>query len=263
MGEQADEEEEEEEEEEKAADSLLLTVATCFARGSHSEIWASFLWFFLVFGVWVLPVERWIIGFLGDGFFDVSALYAQLGPILEHAHASVYATFGWFLLLVVFYGPLYLAVACSALFVLGERMTSGYVVFSASWFDSGYMLLPVCGLCGCCFRFQRNAWLSVVHAMRQSRSLQISTFLRGDRPRILRSIHVATADFPQLQLIFKVVDIPVVTQRLADPHGPYCSDSHWGSPVALDRVVDVPLRSLTSLLWRRGRSTWSTLFSTS
>ena len=83
MGEQADEEEEEEEEEEKAAGSLLLTVATCSSRGSHSEIWTFFLWFFLVFGVWVLPVEYWIIGFLGDGFNDVSVFYAQLGPILD------------------------------------------------------------------------------------------------------------------------------------------------------------------------------------
>ena len=31
------------------------------------------------------------------------------------------------------------------------QMTSGYVVFSASWFDSGYMLLPVYG--GFCMNF--------------------------------------------------------------------------------------------------------------
>ena len=64
------------------------------------------------------------------------------------------------------------------------------------------------------FRFQRNAWSSVARAMRQSRSLRISTFLRGNRLRILRLIHVATADFQQLQLIFKVVDISFVLQRL-------------------------------------------------
>ena len=55
--------------------------------------------------------------------------------------------------------------------------------------------------------------LSVVHGMRQSRNFRISTFSRGNRPRILRSIHVATADFPQLQFI-KVVDISFVLQRL-------------------------------------------------
>ena len=63
-------------------ESLLLTVATCSSCGSNSEIWTSFLWFFLVFGVWVLPVEYWINGLLGGGFFDVSVFYAQLGPIL-------------------------------------------------------------------------------------------------------------------------------------------------------------------------------------
>ena len=55
-----------------------------------------------------------------------------------HAHASVYASFGT--------APLYLAVACSTLSVPEEysfaffwEMASGFVVFSASRFDSGYM----------------------------------------------------------------------------------------------------------------------------
>ena len=82
VGQQADEEEEEEEEE-KAAESLLLTAATCSSRCSHSEIWTYFLWFFLVFGVWALPVEFWIVGFLGDDFYGVSVFHAQLGPILD------------------------------------------------------------------------------------------------------------------------------------------------------------------------------------
>ena len=78
-------------------------------------------------------------------------------------------------------------------------------------FDSGYLLLPVYSLFGYCFRLQRNAWSSVVHALRQSRSWRISTCLRGNRPRILRSILFATAD-SQLQLYNKVVHIPVMTQ---------------------------------------------------
>ena len=48
----------------KASSSLLRPV-----RGSRSEIWTSFLWFFLVFGVWVLPDVSWIIGFLEDDFY--------------------------------------------------------------------------------------------------------------------------------------------------------------------------------------------------
>ena len=66
---------------------------------------------------------------------------------------------------------------------------------------------------GYCFRIQRNVWSSVAHAMRQSLSLRISTFLRGNRPRTLRTIHIAASDFPQLQFIM-VVDISFVLQRL-------------------------------------------------
>ena len=121
-----------------------------------------------------------------------------------------------------FYVPLYLAVDCSTLPVLEEyimwiilgddfRMDA---VFSFLLGSSVDMLLAVYGRRGYCLRKQRNAWFSVVHAMRQSRSMRISTFLRGNRLRILRSIHVATADSPQLQLIFKVVDILFVLQRL-------------------------------------------------
>ena len=74
--EQAVEEEEKEEEEEEASESLLFTFATCSSRGSHSEIWTSFLLLFLLFGVWVLPFESWVIGCLGDVFHDVSVFSA-------------------------------------------------------------------------------------------------------------------------------------------------------------------------------------------
>ena len=87
MGKQV--EEEEEEEEEKAAESLLLTASTCSSRCSHSEIWTSFLWFFLVFGVWVLPCEM----------ASTMSLYSTLSLVRRwtHAHASVYVAFGRFL----------------------------------------------------------------------------------------------------------------------------------------------------------------------
>ena len=62
--------------------------------------------------------------------------------------------------LVSLYGPLYLAGTCSTWFLLEEystclfwEMTSGYVVFSASWIDSGYMLLPVYGFWGVLFPY--------------------------------------------------------------------------------------------------------------
>ena len=77
-----------------------------------------------------------------------------------------------FSLLVGFYGPLYLAVTCP-MFFLPEEYSTWFTlgdhfwrdsVFSADWFDSGYMVLPVyggfvrisyfqCGLLGSCVRF--------------------------------------------------------------------------------------------------------------
>ena len=58
------------------------------------------------------------------------------------------------------------------------EMTSGYVVFR---FDSGFLLLPVYRFWGSIvFVYSaRNAWFSVVHAMRQSRSLRRRFPCRG------------------------------------------------------------------------------------
>ena len=50
-----------------------------------------------------------------------------------------------------FYGPLYLAVACPTLVLevysssIFWEITPGYIVFSASWFDSGYMFTSFYG----------------------------------------------------------------------------------------------------------------------
>ena len=78
-----------------------------------------------------------------------------------HAHASVYGIFGRFLWF--FYGHLYLAVACSTLSVLEEHSSSifweiisRYVVFSGSWFDSGYMFMSFYGGVGLFTEFPRT-----------------------------------------------------------------------------------------------------------
>ena len=103
-------------------------------------------------------------------------------------HRQPRAVYNYWARMRIFYGPLYLAVTCSVLVCLRSacvdffrETTSGFIsVFSASWFDSGYMFLPVYGgflhsdpvidsrPALFCFRIQRNAWSSVVHAFRQS-----------------------------------------------------------------------------------------------
>ena len=68
--EKEEEEEEDETDESKAVDVLWVPVQLLFMT--------SFT-ILPLFGVWVLPDESWIIGFLGDDFYDVSVFYAQLG----------------------------------------------------------------------------------------------------------------------------------------------------------------------------------------
>ena len=59
--------------------------------------------------------------------------------LMRQFYATLGRSFRWY-----FYGPLYLAVTCSLWFLPEEystwfwEMTSGNVVFRASWFDSGY-----------------------------------------------------------------------------------------------------------------------------
>ena len=122
----------------------------------------------LVFGVWVSPVAYWIIGCLrtprsawSDGGY--THLRQFIGHLEDFCGIST-APCTW---------------RCSCLRSTGTpfswEMTSGNAVFSASWFDSGYVIVSL-RWPGYCFRAQRNAWSSVVHALRQSRSLRISTF---------------------------------------------------------------------------------------
>ena len=116
---------------------------------------------------------------------------------------------------------------------------SGYAVFSASWFDSAYRLLPVYGLCGNC--------VSVCSAMLGPQWYMLCVS-HGVRPRILRSILVATADSPHLQLIHKS-STSLLWHRdwlIHMVHTVLISFEIHLLPV--DKVVDVPLWSSTSLL---------------
>ena len=100
--------------------------------------------------------------------------------------ASPRAAYKYWARMRIFYGPLHLAVTCSVLVCLRStcvdflETTSGILsLFSASWFDSGYMFLPVYGgfvrgscvrfsSCSLCYRQQRTARSSVIHVLRQS-----------------------------------------------------------------------------------------------
>ena len=92
-------------------------------------------------------------------FLALCSLWLQTGP--DARHLGRYGPEGhvrsW---LVSLNGPLCLAVTCSIWFWPEEysysifwEMLSRYVVFSASWFDSGYMLRPVYGSLRCFFPY--------------------------------------------------------------------------------------------------------------
>ena len=107
-----------------------------------------------------------------------------LVPYLWQSPLRFLRSSGIWVLLVVVLRSLDLAVNCLML-VLPEECVFGFSVrllpvlpiFRLAWIDSGHMLLPVYGsLWKLRFRKQRNAWSSVVHAMRQSRSWRISMF---------------------------------------------------------------------------------------
>ena len=155
------------------------------------------------------------------------------------------------------YDPSYLAVTCSV-FARGAQdyglfweNTPGYAVFSASWFSSGYMLLPVCVVVGTVSVYSAMLvpqWymLCVSHGVS---CLVVdaprAVFLRGVQalmPCIMagmdqRDSYVAS----QLQFIMVVV-IPVITQRqipmvLVTKKFPWC----W------TKVIDVPVVQVVQL----------------
>ena len=119
--------------------------------------------------------------------------------------------------------PLYLTAICSMLVCLRStgapffrESTSGNAALIASWFDSGYVDVSLRRLLceftfstfgysdpsidsffsvvgNCVFRILRNAWSSVVHALRPSRNLltRFTHFLReGGRARPVRAWNV-------------------------------------------------------------------------
>ena len=156
----------------------MLVPRAHHLRGDPGSLWVS-----------TLLARQWIHFYVGlqrmlggDGFWKMS-MYSAPYLVCQwiHAHASVYAAFGR---LVVFLRPpciwqsLVRLRSClrSTFIRFFWETTSRYMVLSASSFDSGYMSLPVSSFCGYCFRIQRNAWISAVHAVRQSQSSRFSTF---------------------------------------------------------------------------------------
>ena len=105
--------------------------------------------------VWCAHRRLWQWHVPGLFFFLAQcSLWLQTGPdALHHVrHGPEGYVRSW---LVSLYGPLYLAVTCSIWFwpkeystsSFGEK-TSGVAVFSASWFDSGNIFVPVYGFWG-------------------------------------------------------------------------------------------------------------------
>ena len=90
-----------------------------------------------------------------------------------------------------------------------ERTSGGIPHFSASWFDSGYIFASL-RVFESSLRVQRNAWSSVVHAMRQLRSLRRRFLCRGAEVDSHGLAVQQTIEIPQLQLLDKVIDDPVV-----------------------------------------------------
>ena len=131
--------------------------------------------------------------------------------------ASPYPILGAIVVLdIISVVPLYMAVTCSVpeeySTCLFWETSSGYAVFGASWFDSGYMLLPVYVCFWYCFRIQRNACSSVLHALRQywAGSWKKSTiFYEKGYTRLLRSILVLLFS-GQVQFLVMILTCPLL-----------------------------------------------------
>ena len=159
------------------------------------------------------------------------------------------------------YGPLYLAVTCSfwsclrsTVRGLFSELTSGYGVFSASWFDSGYTVLPVYGFMGVlfpytaqCFVLSGTCYASVtefsswfrctsrcVPSCRRQATDACHHGRYGPEGAVRGSVQ-KTADFPQFQFI-KVVDNSFVLQRLI----PMVLATIEIPQLCVDTVVDAP-----------------------
>ena len=103
-----------------------------------------------------------------------------------HAHASVYVAFGRFLLLFLLFStvPCIWQSLVRCWFAQGVRMstfwenTSGYAVFSASWFDSGYVIVSLRRR-WYCFRAQRGTCYASVTEFSCCYDAPRAVFLRG------------------------------------------------------------------------------------
>ena len=156
-------------------------------------------------------------------FLAQCSLWLQTGPDAGHhgRHRPEGYVRSW---LVSLYGSLYLAVTCSIWFLPEEYNTclfwekvSRNAVFSASWFDSGYMLLPVYGF-----------W-SIVSVFSARLGSQWSTLCASygvcvvdfavvvQRPIPMVFAVQQTIVISQLQLLDQVIDGRVVRVVLAVP----------------------------------------------
>ena len=113
------------------------------------------------------------------------------------------------------------SVTCSIWFLPEEystclfwEKTSGYVVFCASWFDSGYIFMPVYVRCGCCFTAQflvlSGTCYASVTELAVTMHLSLCSFLSSFGHRCLSPVwtrrsgtwrSAKNSDFPQLQFI--------------------------------------------------------------
>ena len=163
-----------------------------------------------LFGVWVLP-EAYVRGFLGDDF----QIYSRIQLRLVRQWINVLRCLVWFC------GPLYLAATCSVLVLPEEcggrffwETTSGFIpVFSAIWFDSGYMCLSVyggVGLAGC--DLPRAVFLRGFQAL-------MRCIMAGmDQQEPVCGAVQKTAESPQLQFIYGRRHSFRAAE--SDPHGP-------------------------------------------
>ena len=186
---------------------FLSSVSSC-SRGSHAEN--------LDISSVVLPGVRCLgAACSGPGLLDfwemasTMSLYSTLCLVRWwiHAHAFVYGTFGRFFVFFLWT----LSVPEEYSYSINWEMISGYVVFSASWSDSWYMLRPVYGSCGVCFPCTAQCLV-----------------LSG-------TCYASVMDFAYHGRGFSCHGVEAVS------HGLDCSADHINSSVLLNTVIDVPV----------------------
>ena len=161
-----------------------------------------------------------VLGFwiFGDGFCDVSVFCAQLGPMDTRTCVTRHLDgfFLWWFPRPLVSGShlFYLVLARGVQYVVYSGRSLPDVVFGASWFDSGYMLLPVYGFWGALFPYTAHCLV-----------------LRGTR-------YTSVTEFAS--------SISLSWSRGRFPWS-YCSADHSNSPELLNTVIDVPVVQVAQL----------------